>query len=187
MILLGIESSCDESAAALVQNGRRVLSSAVATQPVHGKFSGVVPELASRAHVQSINGVIEQALKKASVSWNRIDGLAVTTGPGLARPLLDLDGQLEGAVSADGKVGGCYLHGLFASDAFRAAFLVSLRDRAASGLAYEAQVEATLDALAAHLEAHLDLDRLLAIARAGGQPGNEAVAHFPLPRSRQAP
>jgi adenosylcobyric acid synthase len=113
--------------------------------------------------------------------------VGVTTGPGLAHPLLDLAGRPEGAVSADGKVGGCYLHGLFASDAFRAAFLASLRDRAASGLAYEAQVEATLDALAAHLEAHLDLDRLLAIARAGGQPGKGAVAHFPLPRSRQAP
>jgi cobyric acid synthase len=113
--------------------------------------------------------------------------VGVTTGAGLARPLLDLAGRPEGAVSADGKVGGCYLHGLFASDAFRAAFLASLRDRAASGLAYEAQVEATLDALAAHLEAHLDLDRLLAIARAGGQPGKGAVAHFPLPRSRQAP
>jgi adenosylcobyric acid synthase len=84
-------------------------------------------------------------------------------------------------------VGGCYLHGLFASDAFRAAFLGALRARAVSGLAYEAQVEVTLDALAAHLEAHLDLDRVLAIARAGGQPGNEAVAHFPLPHSRQAP
>jgi adenosylcobyric acid synthase len=113
--------------------------------------------------------------------------VGVTTGPDLARPLLDLDGRPEGAVSADGKVGGCYLHGLFASDAFRAAFLGALRARAVSGLAYEAQVEVTLDALAAHLEAHLDLDRVLAIARAGGQPGNEAVAHFPLPHSRQAP
>ena len=114
--------------------------------------------------------------------------VGVTTGPGLARPLLELEnGRPEGAVSADGQVGGCYLHGLFASDAFRAAFLGSLRARADSGLAYEAQVEATLDALAAHLEAHLDLGRLLAIARAGGGVGNEAVAHFPLPRSRQAP
>lgn len=113
--------------------------------------------------------------------------VGVTEGPGLARPLLDLQGRPEGAISADGKVGGCYLHGLFASDAFRAAFLASLRDRASSGLAYEAQVEVALDALAAHLEAHLDLDRVLAIARSGGQPGKGEVAHFPLPRSRQAP
>jgi adenosylcobyric acid synthase len=78
-------------------------------------------------------------------------------------------------------VAGCYLHGLFADDAFRAAFLAGLQDRAASGLSYDAQVEATLDKLAAHLEAHLDLDRLLEMARARG------VAHFPLPRPQRAP
>ena len=93
-----------------------------------------------------------------------------TRGPDLERPLLRLEeaGQAprpEGAVSADGKVAGCYLHGLFAADGFRHAYLQRLRDREVSGLAYEAEVEATLDALAAHLEAHLDLDRLLAAAR----------------------
>jgi adenosylcobyric acid synthase len=112
--------------------------------------------------------------------------VGVTAGDGLARSFLTLDeglgdGRPEGAVSQDGQVAGCYLHGLFADDAFRAAFLAGLRDRAASGLSYDAQVEATLDRLAAHLEAHLDLDRILAIAGARG------VAHFPLPRPQRAP
>jgi adenosylcobyric acid synthase len=90
-----------------------------------------------------------------------------TTGAGLARPWLRLAERPEGAVSPDGRVMGCYLHGLFAADAFRHAFLARIRDRAESGLAYEAEVERTLDALAAHLEAHLDLDALLEAARSG--------------------
>jgi len=107
--------------------------------------------------------------------------VGVTEGEGLNRPFLDLNGRPEGAISNDGKVAGCYLHGLFADDGFRAAFLAGLKDRAASGLAYDALVEQTLDRLAAHLEAHLDLDRIMEIA------GTRGVAHFPLPRPRQAP
>jgi adenosylcobyric acid synthase len=91
-----------------------------------------------------------------------------TTGPGLDRPLLDLNGRPDGAVSDDGRVLGSYLHGLFASDAFRHAFLARLKDRAASGLAYEAEVEATLDKLAHHLERCLDLDALMEAARHAG-------------------
>ena len=87
-----------------------------------------------------------------------------TVGPGLAHPMLDLQGRPDGAVS--GRVMGCYLHGLFAADGFRHAFLNRLRRRAPSGLAYEAQIEETLDRLAAHLAAALPLDRLLEIARA---------------------
>lgn len=87
-----------------------------------------------------------------------------TFGPGLARPMLRLDGRDEGAVSPDGRVQGCYLHGLFASDAFRSAWLASLSPGRSGGLAWELEVERTLDALAGHLEAHLDLDRLLAMA-----------------------
>ncbi len=86
-------------------------------------------------------------------------------GAGLDRPMLRLGNRPEGAVSADGRVAGCYLHGLFAADGFRRAFLDRIRDRDHSGLAYEAQVEATLDQLAAHLEQYLDLDALLAAAR----------------------
>ena len=93
-----------------------------------------------------------------------------TRGPGLDRPMLRLGDMPEGAVSTDGKVMGCYLHGLFAADGFRQAFLGRLRMRGDSGLAYEAQVEATLDALADHLEAHLDLDRMLEVAGARAQP-----------------
>ena len=87
-----------------------------------------------------------------------------TSGPGLARPMIQLADGVDGAVSADGKVMGCYLHGLFASDPFRHAFLGRLRARASSGLAYEAEVERVLDDLADHLETHLDVDGLLAAA-----------------------
>ena len=90
--------------------------------------------------------------------------LGVTSGAGLTRPMLRLGDRTDGAVSADGRVAGCYLHGLFASDAFRRAFLSRL-GAAPSGLAYEAMVDATLDKLADHLEASLDLDALLAAAR----------------------
>ena len=81
----------------------------------------------------------------------------------LARPLLELDGRAEGAVSADGRVSGCYVHGMFSSDAFRHAFLSAIKHRADSGIAYEDGVESALDALADHLEACLDLDALLAL------------------------
>jgi adenosylcobyric acid synthase len=90
-----------------------------------------------------------------------------TTGPALARPMLELAGRPDGAVSEDGRIMGCYVHGLFAADGFRHAFLARLRERAVSGVAYETQIEASLDALADHLEASLDTDGLLALARAG--------------------
>jgi adenosylcobyric acid synthase len=88
-----------------------------------------------------------------------------TSGPALAAPMLDLAGRPDGAVSADGRISGCYVHGLFAADGFRHAFLSRLRGRAASGLAFEQQIEQTLDALASHLEASVDVDGLLALAR----------------------
>jgi len=91
--------------------------------------------------------------------------IGCTEGPDCARPWLTLeDGRGEGARSADGRVMGTYLHGLFAADAFRHAFLKRLRGGGFAGFAYETQIEATLDALARHLEAHLDLDALLAAA-----------------------
>jgi adenosylcobyric acid synthase len=89
-----------------------------------------------------------------------------TTGPGTARPLLRLGGHDDGARSADERVAGCYLHGLFASDEWRRAFIAALGGRADASIAYEARVEATLDALARHLEAHLDIDALLDAAHA---------------------
>jgi len=91
-----------------------------------------------------------------------------TTGPDVARPFLALDGGNDGAVSRDGRVMGCYVHGLFAADDFRRAFLQGIKAREASGLAYEAEIDRILDALADHVEAHLDLDRILEIAHARG-------------------
>ena len=93
--------------------------------------------------------------------------LGTTTGPGLERPMLRLEGRSDGAVSADGLVAGCYLHRLFAGDTFRRRFLAQL-GAAAGDFAYEHQVEVTLDALADHLESHLDLSALLAAARPPG-------------------
>jgi len=90
--------------------------------------------------------------------------MGVTEGPDRSRPFCLLGGQPDGAVSADGSVMGGYLHGLFAADGFRRRFLDRLKQGAASDLAYETRVEAILDALAAHLETHLDLDRLLTLA-----------------------
>ena len=87
--------------------------------------------------------------------------VGATTGPALSVPMLDLNGRPDGAVSTDGKVMGCYLHGLFASDGFRSAFLERLGGRAASGVVYERQIDSTLDALAEHLESNLDLDAIL--------------------------
>ncbi len=87
-----------------------------------------------------------------------------TTGPGLEAPFLKIDGRDEGAVSPDGRVMGTYLHGIFAADGFRHAFLGRLGFDSGGGVAYDAQIEQTLDALADHLETHLDLDALLAAA-----------------------
>jgi adenosylcobyric acid synthase len=87
-----------------------------------------------------------------------------SSGPDCARPLLQLESGPDGASDASGQVMGCYLHGLFGADGFRAAFLQSL-GLSASAFNYESEVEAGLDALADHLEAHLDLDGLLAAAR----------------------
>ncbi|MFZ0097052.1 MAG: cobyric acid synthase [Gemmobacter sp.] len=90
--------------------------------------------------------------------------IGATHGPDRTRPFAHVAGQPEGAISADGRIIGSYLHGLFRADAFRAAFLRGLGAQT-SGLAYGRVVEETLDALAAHLETHLDVDGLLALAR----------------------
>ncbi len=87
-----------------------------------------------------------------------------TTGPDCARAWLSLDGQSEGAASADGRIMGCYLHGLFSADGFRAAYLSRL-GKPVTDHTYADSIENTLDALAAHLERHFDIDRLLQMAR----------------------
>ena len=87
--ILGIETSCDETAAAVVEDRTRVLSNVVASQiEVHRKYGGVVPELASRHHVEAIGPVIEEAMETAGVGWDDLDGIAVTFGPGLIGSLL---------------------------------------------------------------------------------------------------
>jgi len=89
MVVLGLESSCDETAAAVVEDGRRVISDVIASQvDVHARYGGVVPELASRAHVVHMVPVLQQALGQAGVTLDDIDGIAVTQGPGLAGALL---------------------------------------------------------------------------------------------------
>ncbi len=89
MKILGIESSCDETAAAVVEDESRILSSVVASQlDTHGKYGGVVPELASREHLRAIVPVVRSALEQAEVALNNVDAVAVTAGPGLVGSLL---------------------------------------------------------------------------------------------------
>lgn len=89
MIVLGIESSCDETAAAIVRDGHTILSSVVASQiDTHHKYGGVVPELASRMHIEAIEPVVHQALDQANITIEQIEGVAATRGPGLIGALL---------------------------------------------------------------------------------------------------
>ena len=89
IIILGIETSCDETAAAVTVDGRKILSNIIFSQiPIHQQFGGVVPEIASRHHVRRILPVIDEALRVAAVPLSRLDAVAVTYGPGLAGALL---------------------------------------------------------------------------------------------------
>jgi N6-L-threonylcarbamoyladenine synthase len=89
LIVLAIESSCDDTGVAVVENGRTILSNRVSSQvEIHGKYGGVVPELASRRHVESIIPVVRSAIDEARVTLDDIDGIAVTCGPGLIGSLL---------------------------------------------------------------------------------------------------
>ena len=88
-IVLGIETSCDETAASIVVNGENILSNVVASQIAkHSPFGGVVPELAAREHLEAINHVMSQALHDASMTIDEVDAIAVTNGPGLMPALL---------------------------------------------------------------------------------------------------
>ena len=89
IITLGIESSCDETSVAVVKNGREVLSNVINTQiAIHTQFGGVVPEIASRKHIENISDVTKEALKQAGITFNDIDAIACTYGPGLVGALL---------------------------------------------------------------------------------------------------
>ena len=104
MLILGIETSCDETAAAVVRDGREVLSSVVYSQiPLHQAYGGVVPEIASRSHLEKITGVIREAMAAASADWAQLDAIAVTYGPGLASSLIVGLSAAKGLAMALGK------------------------------------------------------------------------------------
>ena len=87
--ILGVETSCDETSVAIVKNGREVLSNVINSQiKIHEKFGGVVPEIASRKHIEAISEVSKEALKKANMTFSDIDVIACTYGPGLVGALL---------------------------------------------------------------------------------------------------
>jgi N6-L-threonylcarbamoyladenine synthase len=89
MLVLGVETSCDDTAAAVVQNGREILANIVSSQDqVHGPYGGVVPELASRQHIKNVMPIVDSALRQAGATLNDLDGMAVTYGPGLVGSLL---------------------------------------------------------------------------------------------------
>ena len=89
VITLGIESSCDETSVSVVKNGREVLSNIIDTQiPIHEKYGGVVPEIASRNHIEAISRVTKKALEEAKIELNEIDAVTPTYGPGLVGALL---------------------------------------------------------------------------------------------------
>jgi N6-L-threonylcarbamoyladenine synthase len=89
MKILGIDTSCDETAAAVVEDGVKILSNQIASQvDIHARYGGIVPEVASRQHILSIIPIVSQALDSAKITWDELNGIAVTNGPGLAGSLL---------------------------------------------------------------------------------------------------
>lgn len=119
VIILGIESSCDETACAVVKNGREIMSNVIASQAdFHEKYGGVVPELASRMHVDAISPTIAEALKVADVTVKDLDAIAVTYGPGLVGALLVGVSAAKGMAFASGKplVGVNHMHGHIAAN-----------------------------------------------------------------------
>ena len=102
--ILGIESSCDETSVSIVKNGREVLSNIINSQiKIHEQYGGVVPEIASRCHVEVINEITKQAIKEANIKMEEIDGIAVTYGPGLVGALLVGVSYAKGLSFATGK------------------------------------------------------------------------------------
>lgn len=119
ILVLGIESSCDETAAAVVRNGREVLSNVISSQiAIHTLYGGVVPEIASRKHIEKINQVITEALQTAEVTLEQIDAISVTYGPGLVGALLVGVGEAKAIAYAAGKplVGVHHIEGHIAAN-----------------------------------------------------------------------
>ena len=118
MLVLGIETSCDETAAAVVEDGQKILSNVIASQhEIHSKYGGIVPELASRRHVENMPPVINEALSRAGLSLKEIDLFAVTQGPGLIGALLIGLSTAKAMAWAQGKpiVPVNHLHGHIAA------------------------------------------------------------------------
>ena len=104
ILILAIESSCDETAASVVKNGRYVMSNIISSQiDLHTLYGGVVPEIASRKHIENIDAVISEALKSADVSLDDIDAIGVTYGPGLVGALLVGLAEAKALAFATGK------------------------------------------------------------------------------------
>ena len=104
ILVLGIETSCDETSVAIVKNGREVLSNVINSQiKIHEEYGGVVPEIASRCHTEVINGIMKEALKQANVTLDNIDAISVTQGPGLVGALLVGVSYAKGLSYATGK------------------------------------------------------------------------------------
>ena len=102
--ILSLETSCDETAAAVIENGRKILSNVVFSQiDLHELYGGVVPEIASRAHMEACDRVVDQALREAGMSLQDVDALAVTKGPGLVGALLTGVNCMKGLAFAAGK------------------------------------------------------------------------------------
>lgn len=119
ILILAIESSCDETAAAVVKNGREVLSNIISSQiALHQLYGGVVPEIASRKHIENIDGVISAALEEADVTLEEIDAIAVTYGPGLVGALLVGLAEAKALAFAAGKplVGVHHIEGHIAAN-----------------------------------------------------------------------
>ena len=119
ILILGIESSCDETACAVVKNGRDILSNVIASQAdFHEKYGGVVPEIASRMHVDAICPTVTEALKDANLTIDDIDAIAVTYGPGLVGALLVGVSAAKGIAFASEKplVGVNHMHGHIAAN-----------------------------------------------------------------------
>ena len=140
MLVLGIESSCDETAAAIVANGEEILSNVVASQvAIHAKYGGVVPELASREHLRKIEPVVNEACSRARLSIKDVEGVAVTEGPGLIGSLLVglVYGKALARALAKPLVGVNHLEGHI-----HAVLLENKMDRLAGKAAEEAQFPA---------------------------------------------
>ena len=198
IIILGIETSCDETSAAVVKNGREVLSNVIYSQiDIHKEYGGVVPEIASRKHVEKINSVIYQALSEANISLVDIDAVAVTYGPGLVGALLVgvsaakaiayiMDKPLIGVNHIDGHISANYIE----DKNYEPPFMCLVVSGGHSNLVYvksygEYEVlGATRDDAIG--EAYDKVARVLGLGYPGGplidkvaKEGNEAAINFP--------